>query len=58
MCYSKRNYELEEEARRLREEGPHGRRRAEAKSRRVGEREQKPPTDKVREMVGSVGRTG
>ena len=58
MCYSQRNYGLEEEARKLREEGAHGRWREEARYRRVKEREHKPLTEKVREVVGSVGRTG
>jgi len=59
MCYSRRDYGLEEEARRLREEErTRGSRREEARARRVGEREQKPLTQKAREVVGHIGRAG
>ena len=53
MCYTRKDYGREEEARRLREEGSRWRRREEAKPQRAGDR-QKPPTEKVREVVGSV----
>ena len=53
MCYTRKDYGREEEARRLREEGTRGRRREEAKPHRAAER-QKPLTEKVREVVGSV----
>jgi len=54
MCYTRKDYGREEEARsRLREEGTRGRRREEAKPQRAAER-QKPLTEKVREVVGSV----
>jgi hypothetical protein len=57
MCYKSRDYGLEEEARsRLRqhEEDEARRRGREAKSRRAAERENKPLTEKVREVVGSA----
>jgi hypothetical protein len=53
MCYNRNDYGREEEARRLREEGTRGRRREDPKPQRAGER-QKPLTEKVREVVGSV----
>ncbi len=56
MCYSRRDYGLEEKTRRLREEGPRGRRREEAaRTRRAWEREQKPLTERVREIVVERG---
>lgn len=58
MCYSRENYGLEEEARRLRKQGAHGRWREEAKARRAGEREHKPLTQKAREVTGHAGRAG
>ena len=58
MCYERRDYGREDEARRLRggEERTRGRRRegGEARPRRAGERERKPLTEKPREVVGSV----
>ena len=53
MCYTRKDYGREEKAHRLREEGTRGRRREEAKPQRTAER-QKPLTEKVREVVGSV----
>ena len=53
MCYTRKDYGREEEARRLREEGTRGRRREEAKPHRAAERP-KPLNEKVREVVGSV----
>ena len=53
MCYTRKDCGREEEAHRLREEGTRGRRREEAKPQRTAER-QKPLTEKVREVVGSV----
>ena len=53
MCYTHKDYGREEEARRLREEGTRGRRHEEAKPQRAAER-QKPLTEKVRKVVGSV----
>ena len=53
MCYTRKDYGREEEARRLREEGTRERRCKEAKPQRAAER-QKPLTKKVREVVGSV----
>ena len=52
MCYGRKD-----EARRLRKERTRGRRRDEedARPRWAGERERKPLTEKVREVVGSVG---
>ncbi len=53
MCYTRKDYGREEEARRLREEGTRWRRREDPKPRRARER-QKPLIEKVREVVGSV----
>lgn len=60
MCYSRRDYGLEEEARRLREEERTrgSRREEESRARRAREREQKPLTQKAREVVGHIGRAG
>ena len=56
MCCSRRDYGFEEKPRRLREEGTRGRRREEAaRTRRAGEREQKPLTKGVREIVVERG---
>jgi hypothetical protein len=56
MCYSRRDYGFEEKARRLREKGTRGRRREQAaRTRRAGEREQKPLTERVREIVVERG---
>ena len=57
MCYTRKDYGREVEARRLREEGTRGRRREEAKPHRAAERP-KPLTEKVREVVGSVRSDG
>jgi hypothetical protein len=57
MCYNRRDYGLKEEARsRLQqhEEEEAHRRGRDAKSRRAWEREKKPLTEKVREVVGSA----
>jgi hypothetical protein len=61
MCYNRRDHGFEEEARsRLRQheeeeawEEAH-RRGREVKARQAGEREKKPLTEKVREVVGSA----
>jgi hypothetical protein len=57
MCYERRDYGLEEEARRLREDEERTRekrREEEARPQRGGEREHKRLTEKVRQVVGSV----
>lgn len=57
MCYNWRDYGFEEEARsRLRqhEEEEARRRGREVKVRQAGEREKKPLTERIREVVGSV----
>ena len=51
MCYTRRDYGLEEEARKLRME-EESRRRREEDAQRPEEKQEKPLTEKVKEMVG------
>jgi hypothetical protein len=56
MCYGPRDRELEEEARRLRIEESRSRQWREAdEARWDGEKEEKPLTENVREVVAGVG---
>ena len=51
MCYTRRDHDFEEEARQLRmEEEP--RRRREEEARHPKEKQEKPLTEKVKELVG------
>jgi hypothetical protein len=55
MCYGSTNRELEEEARKPRTDEVRNRQRHEAnEARRDGEKEEKPLTEKVREVVTGV----
>ena len=51
MCYTRRDYGFEEEARKLRME-EESRRRREEEAQRPKEKQEKPLTEKVKEMVG------
>ena len=51
MCYTRRDYSLEEEARKLRME-EESRRRREEEAQHPKEKQEKPLTEKVKEMVG------
>jgi hypothetical protein len=51
MCYTRRDYSFEEEARKLRME-EESRRRREEEAQRPKEKQEKPLTAKVKEMVG------
>jgi hypothetical protein len=51
MCYTRRDYGFEEEARKLRME-EESRRRREEEAQRAKEKQEKPLTEKVKEMVG------
>jgi hypothetical protein len=51
MCYTRRDYSFEEEARELRME-EESRRRREEEAKRPEEKQEKPLTAKVKEMVG------
>ena len=51
MCYTRRDHGFEEEARKLRME-EESRRRREEEAQRPSEKQEKPLTEKVKEMVG------
>ncbi len=51
MCYTRRDHGFEEEARKLRME-EESRRRREEEAQRPKEKQEKPLTEKVKEMVG------
>jgi hypothetical protein len=52
MCYTRRDHTLEEEARKLRMEEEARSKKREEEARRTKEKDGKPLTEKVKEMVG------